>query len=52
LLPETLTEHILFYGVMLSFLINGAGHWQVPQARDKAAEIVIVGAAFRAFMPR
>ena len=46
LLPETLTEHILFYGVMLSFLINGAGHWQVPQARDKAAEIVIVGGGF------
>jgi NADH dehydrogenase FAD-containing subunit/uncharacterized membrane protein YphA (DoxX/SURF4 family) len=46
LLPETLTEHILFYGVILSFLINGAGHWQVPQARDKAAEIVIVGGGF------
>jgi len=46
LLPETLTEHILFYGVMLSSLINGAGHWQVPQARDKAAEIVIVGGGF------
>lgn len=46
LLPETLTEHILFYGVMLSFLINGAGHWHVPQARDKAAEIIIVGGGF------
>jgi hypothetical protein len=46
LLPETLIEHILFYGVMLSFLINGAGHWRVPQARDKAAEIVIVGGGF------
>jgi NADH dehydrogenase FAD-containing subunit/uncharacterized membrane protein YphA (DoxX/SURF4 family) len=46
LLPETLTEHILFYGVMLSFLINGAGHWHVPQARDKAAEIVIIGGGF------
>jgi NADH dehydrogenase FAD-containing subunit/uncharacterized membrane protein YphA (DoxX/SURF4 family) len=46
LLPETLTQHILFYGVMLSFLINGAGHWRVPQARDKAAEIVIVGGGF------
>jgi hypothetical protein len=46
LLPETLTEHILFYGVILSFLINGAGHWRVPQARDKAAEIVIIGGGF------
>jgi NADH dehydrogenase FAD-containing subunit len=46
LLPETLTEHILFYGVMLSCLINGAGHWRLPQARDKAAEIVIIGGGF------
>jgi NADH dehydrogenase FAD-containing subunit/uncharacterized membrane protein YphA (DoxX/SURF4 family) len=45
-LPETVTEHMLFYGVMLSCLINGAGHWQLPQARDKAAEIVIVGGGF------
>ncbi len=46
LLPETLTEHILLYGIMLSFLINGAGHWRMPQARDKAAEIVIIGGGF------
>lgn len=43
LLPETLTEHILFYGVMLSCLINSAGHWRKPEPHDRAAEIVIIG---------
>jgi NADH dehydrogenase FAD-containing subunit/class 3 adenylate cyclase/uncharacterized membrane protein YphA (DoxX/SURF4 family) len=43
LLPETLTEHILFYGVMLSCLINSAGHWRRPVARDQPADILIVG---------
>ncbi|MGI9212529.1 MAG: hypothetical protein ACR2HF_08655, partial [Methylococcaceae bacterium] len=43
LLPETLTEHILFYGVMLSCFINSAGHWRKPEPVDQAAEIVIIG---------
>lgn len=43
LLPETLTEHILFYGVVLSCLINSAGHWRRPVAGDKPADILIVG---------
>ena len=48
LLPESYTSHILFYGVMLSFLFNAAGHWRVPAAQDKAAEIVIIGGGFSA----
>lgn len=48
LVPETLTEHVLFYGVMLSCLINSAGHWRIPKANDNAAEIVIVGGGFAA----
>jgi NADH dehydrogenase FAD-containing subunit/uncharacterized membrane protein YphA (DoxX/SURF4 family) len=48
LLPESFTSHILFYGVMLSFLFNAAGHWREPVATDKAAEIVIVGGGFSA----
>jgi len=48
LLPESYTSHILFYGVMLSFLFNAAGHWRVPEAQDKAAEIVIIGGGFSA----
>nr|WP_305908608.1 FAD-dependent oxidoreductase [Methylomarinum sp. Ch1-1]MDP4521452.1 FAD-dependent oxidoreductase [Methylomarinum sp. Ch1-1] len=48
LLPETLTAHILFYGVMLSTFINSAGHWRKPEARDQPAEIVIAGGGFAA----
>ena len=48
LLPETITEHILFYGVVLSCLINSAGHLRRPIARDKAAHIVIVGGGLSA----
>src|SRR3954451_8057670 len=28
LLPESYMGHALFYGVVLSFFINGAGHWR------------------------
>ncbi|WP_054774452.1 FAD-dependent oxidoreductase, partial [Methylogaea oryzae] len=48
LLPETLTSHILFYGVMLSCLINSAGHWRMPRPRDQEAQILIVGGGFAA----
>lgn len=48
LLPESYMSHILFYGVMLSFLFNAAGHWRAPEAQDKAAEIVIIGGGFSA----
>ena len=43
LLPESWMAHALFYGVMLSFLFNGAGHFHMPEARDKAANIVVIG---------
>ena len=48
LLPETPTEHILFYGVVLSCLINSAGHLQRPIPKDKPAHIVIVGGGLSA----
>jgi NADH dehydrogenase FAD-containing subunit/class 3 adenylate cyclase len=48
LLPETITAHILFYGVTLSCLINSAGHLRRPMACDKAANIVIVGGGLSA----
>ena len=48
LLPETLMEHVLFYGVMLSCLINSAGYWHKPEPRDRKANIVIVGGGFSA----
>ena len=48
LLPETPTEHILFYGVVLSCLINSAGHLQHPIPKDKPAHIVIIGGGISA----
>jgi len=43
LLPESWMAHALYYGVMLSLLFNGAGHFHMPEAKDKPAHIVIVG---------
>ena len=40
---ETLTSHILYYGVAISFLFNGNGQWSRRQARDAPANIVIIG---------
>lgn len=48
LLPESWMAHTLFYGVMLSFLFNGAGHFAMPEAKDKPAHIVVVGGHFAA----
>jgi NADH dehydrogenase FAD-containing subunit/site-specific recombinase XerD/uncharacterized membrane protein YphA (DoxX/SURF4 family) len=48
LLPESYMAHVLFYGAMLSMLFNGAGHWRVPEARDKAVDIVIIGGGISA----
>lgn len=38
LLPESMTAHIMFYGVMLSFIFNGAGEWAATE--DWATERV------------
>ena len=40
---ETLTSHILYYGVSISFLFNGNGQWRKQLAKDAAAHIVITG---------
>ena len=48
LLPESWMAHTLFYGVMLSFLFNGAGHFAMPEAKDKPAHIVVIGGTFAA----
>jgi NADH dehydrogenase FAD-containing subunit/uncharacterized membrane protein YphA (DoxX/SURF4 family) len=47
-LEESFTAHMMFYGAMLTFLFNGAGHWRRPEARDKPADIVILGGGFSA----
>ena len=43
MLPESWMSHALFYSVMLSFLINGAGYFAMPEAKDKKSRIVILG---------
>ncbi len=43
MLPESWMSHALFYGVMFSFLFNGAGRFAMPEAKDKKSRIVIVG---------
>ena len=48
MLPESFMAHSMFYGVMLSFLFNGAGFWRLPKAQDQAARIVIIGGGFAA----
>jgi uncharacterized membrane protein YphA (DoxX/SURF4 family) len=47
-LEESFTAHMMFYGAMLTFLFNGAGHWRRPEAQDKPAQIVILGGGFSA----
>ncbi len=48
MLPESFTAHMLFYGVMLTFWFNSAGYWPRPIAKDKQADIVIIGNSFSA----
>ncbi|MDB3935836.1 hypothetical protein N9383_03855 [Granulosicoccus sp.] len=40
---ETLTSHMLYYGVAISFLFNGNGQWSRRQARDIPANILVTG---------
>jgi len=47
-LEESYTAHMLFYGIMLTFLFNSAGHWRRPVATDKKAHIVILGGGIAA----
>jgi len=40
---ETLTSHMLYYGVAISFLFNGNGQWRQRTAVDTKAHILILG---------
>lgn len=41
-LPESFTVHMLFYGIMLTFLFNAAGRWHLPKTNDKTLEMLIL----------
>jgi len=45
-LGENPIGHIIIYGVLIVCYINGAGQWRIRLAKDKAANIVIIGASF------
>jgi NADH dehydrogenase FAD-containing subunit/uncharacterized membrane protein YphA (DoxX/SURF4 family) len=47
-LSESMTAHILYYGIVVTFLFNSAGHWALPKPRDKCAHIVILGGGLAA----
>jgi uncharacterized membrane protein YphA (DoxX/SURF4 family) len=42
-LGESVISHIIFYGLLFSFWINGGGHWRRPIATDPPGRILILG---------
>ncbi|MEW6683721.1 MAG: FAD-dependent oxidoreductase [Nitrospirota bacterium] len=46
ILGESVFAHIIFYGLLVSFITNGAGRWRRPVATDKPARVVILGGGF------
>ena len=46
ILGENVFGHIIFYGLLVSFITNGEGRWRRPVAVDKPGRIVIAGASF------
>ncbi|TMQ28366.1 MAG: cyclic nucleotide-binding domain-containing protein [Candidatus Rokuibacteriota bacterium] len=43
ILGESVFAHIIFYGLLVSFITNGDGRWRRPVAEDKPGKIVILG---------
>jgi NADH dehydrogenase FAD-containing subunit/uncharacterized membrane protein YphA (DoxX/SURF4 family) len=46
LLGESVFGHAIFYGLLVSFLTNGAGRWRRPVAEDAPGQITILGGSF------
>lgn len=42
-ISEPLYSHAIFYGVLFACYLNGAGQWAQPIAKDKSANILILG---------
>ena len=45
-LGESVFGHIIFYGLLVSFVTNGGGRWRRPVADDKPGRIVVLGGGF------
>jgi len=45
-LGESVFAHIIFYGLLVSFITNATGRWRRPVATDKPGKIVILGGGF------
>jgi NADH dehydrogenase FAD-containing subunit/uncharacterized membrane protein YphA (DoxX/SURF4 family) len=43
ILGESVFGHVIFYGLLVSFITNGDGRWRRPVAADKPGKIVILG---------
>jgi NADH dehydrogenase FAD-containing subunit len=46
ILGEGVFGHIIFYGLLVSFITNGEGRWRRPVATDTPGKILILGASF------
>jgi NADH dehydrogenase FAD-containing subunit/uncharacterized membrane protein YphA (DoxX/SURF4 family) len=46
ILGESVFGHIIFYGLLVSFITNGDGRWRRPVAVDKPGRFVILGGSF------
>jgi NADH dehydrogenase FAD-containing subunit/uncharacterized membrane protein YphA (DoxX/SURF4 family) len=46
LLGENVFGHAIFYGLLVSFITNGAGQWRRPVAEDTPGRIAILGGGF------
>jgi NADH dehydrogenase FAD-containing subunit len=46
ILGEGVFGHIIFYGLLCSFITNGEGRWRRPVATDSPGKIVVLGASF------
>jgi NADH dehydrogenase FAD-containing subunit len=47
-LGENPIGHIIFYGILFTFITNGSGRWRRPEATDTPGDIVILGGGFAA----
>lgn len=45
---ETVTSHMLYYGVAFSFLFGGGGRWKHAPAKDNKKRIVVLGGGIAA----